>query len=347
MTNNDPETYELTVEDEDKGLRLDKFLATHLPEISRSRLKQLITESQVLIGPENNQQTIDDPSHRVKPDERFQVKIPDLTEPDPEGEDIPLDIVYEDDDLIVLNKQAGMVVHPAPGSRAGTLVNALIHHCGDSLSGINGVKRPGIVHRIDKDTSGLMVVAKSDKAHKKLAKQFANHSMERAYLAVVWGVPNPADGMIEANIGRDPKNRLRMGVVETGGKYALTNYRVIRRLEPPRQVQKTGGGKKIRAAALPPSISLVQCELETGRTHQVRVHMAAAGHPLIGDPLYGRQNPPIRNFSEKARAAVLGFKRQALHAYVIGFKHPVTGEHLKFESELPNDMKRLITALES
>ncbi|MFC7048643.1 RluA family pseudouridine synthase [Emcibacter nanhaiensis] len=347
MTNNDPEIYELTVEDEARGLRLDKFLAEKLPELSRSRLKQLITDGQVSTGPEKAQQTINDPSHRVKPDEQFRVKIPDLTEPDPEGEDIPLDIVYEDDQLIVLNKKAGMVVHPAPGSWHGTLVNALIHHCGDSLSGINGVKRPGIVHRIDKDTSGLMVVAKTDRAHKKLAKQFANHSMERAYLAVVWGVPNPADGFIEANIGRDPHNRLRMGVVKEGGKYALTNYRVVRRLEPPRQVQKVTGGKKIKAAALPPSISLVECELETGRTHQVRVHMSAAGHPLVGDPLYGRRSPPMKNFSEKARKAIESFNRQALHAYVIGFKHPVTGEHLKFESELPYDMKRLIAALES
>tara|TARA_B100001939_G_scaffold347695_1_gene370151 strand:+ start:3666 stop:4721 length:1056 start_codon:yes stop_codon:yes gene_type:complete len=351
MTNIEPDSYQLTVEDEARGLRLDKFLAERLPDISRSRLKTLITEQQVFLSPSSGARTIDDPSYRVKPGETFELKIPDLVEPEPEGENIPLDIIYEDDHLLVIDKPAGMVVHPAPGSWHGTLVNALIAHCGDSLSGINGVKRPGIVHRIDKDTSGLIVVAKTDKAHKKLAKQFANHSLERAYLAVVWGVPNPADGFIEANIGRDPRNRLKMAVVKEGGKEALTNYRVLRRLEPPRTPTRSGGayssGKKVKALRLPPSVSLVECRLETGRTHQVRVHMAAAGHPLIGDPLYGRRNPPLKNFSEQAREAISGFHRQALHAHVIGFVHPVTGEVLKFESDLPNDMRRLIAALES
>lgn len=285
---------------------------------------------------------ITDPSYKVKPGNAFIIEVPEVIDPEPEGENIPLDVHYEDDDLLVLNKPAGMVVHPAPGNNSGTLVNALIHHCGNSLSGINGVKRPGIVHRIDKDTSGLMVVAKSDKAHKGLSKQFAKHTLERAYLAVVWGVPNPTSGTIDLPLKRDTKNRLKIAVRE-GGKEAITHYKVVKRLEPPRKIMSRDNVTK----GLPPSLSLVECRLETGRTHQVRVHMAHNGYPLVGDPLYSRRNNPQKNFSDRAKAALSTFNRQALHAYVIGFIHPATKETLTFEIELPNDIKQLIKALEA
>ncbi len=354
---------ELTVEEEDHGLRLDKFLAQSLakslsqtqslaqsiPDLSRTRLKQLIIAGQVKIIPasSHNDATIDDPSYRVKCADKIFLKIPVVKEAIPVGQDIPLDVVYEDDQLIVINKPAGMVVHPAPGNPDGTLVNALIHHCGDSLSGINGVKRPGIVHRIDKATSGLMVAAKTDHAHHKLAKQFAKHSLERAYLAVVWGVPNPAADTIHEKIGRDSRNRLKMAVVpyeSKRGRDAITHYQVVRRLEPKRKVFDKGSALK----RLAPSLSLVECRLETGRTHQVRVHMSHIRHPLVGDPYYGKSGPiQSKNFSDHAQEAINGFNRQALHAFVIGFIHPTTGENLKFEAELPNDMKRLISALEN
>lgn len=335
-----PQIYETVAEESDKGLRLDKFLSNKFSDISRSRLKSLISEGQVIKDMGNTK--ITDPSYRIKGGECFSVHIPDVIDPDPVGEDIPLDIHYEDDDLLVVYKPAGMVVHPAPGNNSGTLVNALIHHCGDSLSGINGVKRPGIVHRIDKDTSGLMVVAKSDKAHKGLSKQFQKHTLERAYLAVVWGVPNPTQGTINLPLKRDPKNRLKIAVRDDG-KEAITHYKVIKRLEPPRKIMSRGNVSK----GLPPSLSLVECRLETGRTHQVRVHMAHSGYPLVGDPLYSRRNNPQKNFTEHAKAAITAFKRQALHAYVIGFTHPVTKETLTFEIELPNDIKQLVKALEA
>ncbi len=343
---------DLIVTDEAEGLRLDKFLAQSVRDLSRSRLKQLITGGEVSLGrpasrsPQITPETIDDPSYRVKCGDQIFFSLPQTAEPDPVGQDIPLDVVYEDDQVIVINKPAGMVVHPAPGNPDGTLVNALIYHCGDSLSGINGVKRPGIVHRIDKDTSGLMVAAKTDRAHQKLAKQFARHSLERAYQAVVWGVPNPAAGAIDEKIGRDPRNRLKMAVAPAEskrGRAAITHYRVLRRLEPRRQTFEKGAAIK----RLPPSLSLVECRLETGRTHQVRVHMAHIGYPLVGDPFYGKSGPAqSRNFSIPAQEAINSFKRQALHAYVIGFVHPTTGADLKFEAQLPNDMKRLISALE-
>lgn len=340
MITETPHIYKTVVEEEDKGLRLDKFLSLKLDDISRSRLKSLIGEGQVFMLTSGKK--IDDPSYRVKPGESFEVNIPEIIEAIPEGENIPLDVYYEDDHLLVLYKPAGMVVHPAAGNHTGTLVNALIHHCGDSLSGINGVKRPGIVHRIDKDTSGLMVAAKSDIAHRGLSEQFAKHTLERAYLAVCWGVPNPASDTINLPLKRDPRNRLKIAVRE-GGKEAVTHYKVIRRIEPPRKI--TTGRNAIKG--LPPSLSLVECRLETGRTHQVRVHMAHLGYPLVGDPLYGRRNNPQKNFSEKAKNALEVFNRQALHAYVIGFIHPATQEPLTFETELPNDIRRLIKALEA
>ncbi|MCF8474150.1 MAG: RluA family pseudouridine synthase [Emcibacter sp.] len=340
---------DLTVEENSQGLRLDKYLALCVSDLSRSRLKQLITDGEItLVRPSTPQvkETINDPSYRVKYRDHIFFTVPQTEDPEPIGEDIPLDVIYEDDQVIVINKPAGMVVHPAPGNPDGTLVNALIHHCGDSLSGINGVRRPGIVHRIDKETSGLMVAAKTDRAHQKLAKQFAKHSLERAYMAIVWGVPNPAVGTIHEKIGRDPKNRLKMSVIPVEskrGRDAITHYQVIKRLEPKRKTFEKGAALKM----LPPSLSLVECRLETGRTHQVRVHMSHIKHPLVGDPSYGKSGPiQSKNFSEKAQSAILDFKRQALHAYVIGFVHPTTGEDLTFEIELPNDMKRLISALE-
>ncbi|MBL4803003.1 MAG: RluA family pseudouridine synthase [Emcibacter sp.] len=341
---------DLTVEEDTQGLRLDKFLAQSVNELSRSRLKLLITGGEVkIIRAVSSQltETINDPSYRVKYQDQIFFTIPVTVEAEPEGQDIPLDVVYEDNQLIVINKPAGMVVHPAPGNPDGTLVNALIYHCGDSLSGINGVKRPGIVHRIDKETSGLIVAAKTDLAHNKLAKQFAKHSLERAYLAVVWGVPNPAADTIHEKIGRDSRNRLKMAVVaweSKRGREAITHYQVVRRLEPQRKTFDRGSALK----HLAPSLSLVECRLETGRTHQVRVHMAHIRHPLVGEPFYGKTGPiQSKNFSDNAQEAINDFKRQALHAYVIGFKHPTTGEALKFEVELPDDMKRLISALEN
>ncbi|MAO55390.1 MAG: RNA pseudouridine synthase, partial [Rhodospirillaceae bacterium] len=243
------------------------------------------------------------------------------TPAEPEGQDIPLDVVYEDDDLIVIDKPAGLVVHPAAGNADGTLVNALLAHCKGSLSGIGGVERPGIVHRLDKDTSGLMVAAKTDAAHRGLAKQFEDHSIDRAYLAVVWGVPRPTEGEVEGNIGRDPKNRKKMAVVGEGrGKYAKTYYKVVERLG-------------MRA-------SLVECRLATGRTHQIRVHMASLGHPVVGDPLYagrhGRQTGPSGALPEDVKKTLSDGKGQALHAYILGFNHPVTGERLQFESNKLN-----------
>ncbi|MCC3862202.1 RluA family pseudouridine synthase [Pseudemcibacter aquimaris] len=340
MTLNEPHIFEAVADEDDQGTRLDKFLSNKLPDISRSRLKSLIGEGQVIL--KESAQKMDKLSYKVKEGETFVITVPEIVDPDPIGEDIPLEVHYEDEHLIVLYKPAGMVVHPAPGNNSGTLVNALIHHCGDSLSGINGVKRPGIVHRIDKETSGLMVAAKSDKAHKGLAKQFAKHSLERAYYAICWGVPNPTADEIYAPIKRDPKNRLKMAVRE-GGKESLTHYRVVRRLEPPRKITSRQNVKQ----GLPPSLALVECRLETGRTHQVRVHMSHKGYPLVGDPLYSRRNNPQKNFSDKAKEAINGFKRQALHAYLIGFIHPITKEHLTFEREIPNDMKQLIQALEA
>ncbi len=320
----DERCLEVTIEADQQGERVDRALAARLPELSRSRLKSLIEEGRVRSG----ERTISDPSQRVKPGQNFVISIPDATAPEPLAEDIPLVVRYEDDALIVIDKPAGMVVHPAPGNEGATLVNALIAHCGASLSGIGGVRRPGIVHRLDKDTSGLLVAAKHDIAHRKLAADFASHEIERAYQAVVWGVPAKKSGEIEGNIGRHPVHRKKMTVLARGGKPALTRYRVL----------KSFG----RLA------SLVECRLATGRTHQIRVHLASIGHPLLGDPTYGRATPARLNaLPPKVRAVVAGFKRQALHAWLLGFKHPVTGEALRWESPLPPDMLALISSLES
>lgn len=300
--------------------RIDRWLAGRLaemadvPKLSRSRLKNLILDGRVSAG----EATIADPSEAVKPGQTYRIAVPTPEPADPEPEAISLTVIYEDDHLIVVDKPAGMVVHPAPGSTEGTLVNALLAHCGGSLSGIGGVRRPGIVHRIDKDTSGLMVVAKSDEAHHGLVVQFAAHTIDRLYRAITRGVPSKTVDRIEGPIGRSQRNRKKMAVTAKG-KAAVTHYKLLERFGT-------------RAA-------LVECRLETGRTHQIRVHMTHIGHPLIGDPLYGR--------GHKAGDPeyVRGFARQALHAAVIGFEHPLTKERLRFESPLPADMEALLDGL--
>lgn len=320
---------EISVAEQDAGSRLDKILALHLPDMSRSRLQALIKEGCVLHITPKFERTIMTPSAAVKPGDHFRLTIPDAVEPIPEPENIPLNVVFEDEHLIVVNKPAGMVVHPAPGSPTGTLVNALLYHCDGSLSGIGGVKRPGIVHRIDKDTSGLLVVAKHDRAHTGLAEQFAAHTVERRYRAVCKGRPTPLQGRIEGNIGRNPNDRKKMTVVKTGGKTAVTHYRTLDCFQQ--------GGHALA--------SHIECQLETGRTHQVRVHMMHIQHPLIGDPLYARNSLPSY-VKGSARDSLSAFKRQALHAKSLGFDHPISGQHFKFDSELPYDFSRLLAGLD-
>jgi 23S rRNA pseudouridine1911/1915/1917 synthase len=310
------------------GQRLDRVLASLLPDLSRSRLEALIDQGAVTRGGA----TIKDANHRVKGGETYGIAVPDAVPATPRGQDIPLTVVYEDKDLIVIDKPAGLVVHPAAGNPDGTLVNALIAHCGESLMGIGGELRPGIVHRLDKDTSGLLVAAKTERAMASLAKQFANHTIERAYHAVVWGSPRLGDGVIEGQIGRNPFDRKRMAVLRGGGKLARTRYRVIERFGPDAR----------------PFASLVECRLETGRTHQIRVHLTHLGHPLIGDPSYGRarQAPRPKTPAETvAFAAAADFSRQALHAYVLGFQHPTLHKTMRFESPWPSDFALLVEAL--
>jgi 23S rRNA pseudouridine1911/1915/1917 synthase len=304
---------------EASGARLDKWLAGALPELSRSRLKALIEDGAVSIG----KKVARDPAHKVRAGEFVRVTVPAATAALPEAQAMDLHVVYEDEHLIVVDKPAGLVVHPAAGNPDRTLVNALLAHCGPSLAGIGGVKRPGIVHRIDKDTSGLLVVAKTDPAHAGLTAQFAAHDVERRYDALVWGIPKPAHGTITGNIGRSQKNRKKMAIVARGGKAAETSYDVV----------DTFGT----------TAAHVQCRLTTGRTHQIRVHLTSKGHPLIGDPVYGHGRTAGGRF---ANAEVRAFSRQALHAATLGFVHPVTKKKLRFESELPDDMIRLMAALD-
>lgn len=313
------------IEEAEAGQRLDRVLAARHPDFSRSRLKALIEEG--LVSADGA--TITEPSYRVKPGQTFATHVPEAAPYEPVGQDIPLDVLYEDSQLIVIDKPVGLVVHPAPGNPDLTLVNALIAHCGDSLSGIGGVRRPGIVHRLDKDTSGVMVAAKTDLAHHALSLQFEKRTAERAYLAVVWGMPMPSQGRIEGNLGRDPRHRKKMAVVPEGkGKYAATNYRIVKRYGV--------------------WASLVECRLETGRTHQVRVHMAHIGYPLIGDPLYGRATKArVKGLSDDVVEMTRNFPRQALHARLLAFEHPESGEMLSFETELPDDMKTLCEILEN
>ncbi|MGO4573219.1 RluA family pseudouridine synthase [Microvirga sp. 2TAF3] len=310
--------------------RLDRVMARLSSDLSRSRLQALIREGQV----EVDGMPALDPSRKIAGGARIALVVPPPVPAEPQGEKIALAVVYEDDDLIVIDKPAGLVVHPAAGHESGTLVNALIAHCGESLSGIGGVKRPGIVHRLDKDTSGLLVVAKNDRSHQGLADQFADHGrtgpLERAYLAFVWGVPDRQRGTVDAALARSLHNREKIAVVQgERGRYAITHYELIEPLPP-----------------AVPTASLVRCELETGRTHQIRVHMAHIGHPLLGDTLYGSGFKTKANrLSEPQQAALKALNRQALHAAILGFEHPKTGEFLRFESPLPADMAALLTAL--
>jgi 23S rRNA pseudouridine1911/1915/1917 synthase len=309
------------------GQRLDRALQQHLPELSRSRLKQLILSGQVSHGVPSDTNVIRDPARKVQAGQTFVVIVPDPDDATPQAQAIPLNIRFEDAYLIVIDKPAGLVVHPAPGNPDGTLVNALLAHCGDSLAGIGGVRRPGIVHRLDKDTSGLLVVAKTEPAHRALSRDFAARRIERAYAALVWGVPAPAQGEIAGNIGRSMTNRKKMAVVGASrGKPAVTRYRVER--------------------AFAGSAALIECRLLTGRTHQIRVHLAHKGHPLIGDPVYGARSGRALVRLNSAGAVVAAFPRQALHARRLGFVHPATGERLAFDSELPDDMVALINTLE-
>ena len=294
--------------------RLDKTLAD-ATGLSRERVKRLIAQGAVMLGGT----TATDPAAKATSSLPFKIAIPETRPLETEPQSIALDIVFEDGHLVVVDKPAGMVVHPAAGNPDGTLVNALLHHCAGRLSGINGVARPGIVHRIDKDTSGLLVVAKTDMAHEGLARQFADHTIHRRYLAVCVGFPRPAEGTVTARLGRSDADRKKMAVLPDGsgrGKHAVTQYRTLRKLN---------------------GCSFIECRLETGRTHQVRVHCLSIGHPLLGDPVYGRTPAPLRSI-----LAALDFQRQALHAAELGFNHPATGERLLFSAELPGDMMELI-----
>lgn len=299
--------------------RLDFCLAKSLPEISRNQLKNYIETDYVT---SENYEKIS-PATKVKKGDVFFVEIPEVKEAIPEPQDIPINIVYEDDDVLVINKEVGMVVHPAVGNYDGTLVNAILFHCKDSLSGIGGVQRPGIVHRLDKDTSGLMIVAKNDKAHKHLSKQLEKRKLSRVYNAIVWGNPSPSSGTIITNIGRSKTNRKKMSVLgEDAGKEAITNYRTLKTFER--------------------KLCLVECKLETGRTHQIRVHMTHIGCPLLGDQVYGRSKINKYKFTDEQKSILRCFDRQALHAKEIAFIHPTTKEEMHFVSEIPEDMMSVI-----
>jgi 23S rRNA pseudouridine1911/1915/1917 synthase len=316
------------------GQRLDQWLAARLaPDLSRGRVQALIKQGAVRIGGK----VAESAKRKLAAGERVEVELPEPEPAAPQGEAIPLDILYEDEALIVIDKPAGLVVHPGAGNWTGTLVNALIHHCGQSLSGIGGVRRPGIVHRLDKDTSGVMVVAKTDHAHRALSQAFADHGragdLRRAYVALVWGAPVPAAGTIDAPLGR-AADRLRRAVVPAGrddARHAVTHYQVLERF----------GGQGERDALA----SLVECRLETGRTHQIRVHMAHIGHPLVGDPDYGAAfRTKANRLPAPLRDKVLAFPRQALHARLLVFRHPDTHLTMRFEAPLPGDMEELVRA---
>jgi len=310
------QTIAVRLEPAHSGWRLDRALAAAVPTLSRERLKNLIRTGAVEIGGT----ALRDPATKVRGDEQLKLLVPEPQTAHNEPQAIPLRITFEDEHLLVVDKPAGLVVHPAAGNRDGTLVNALLHHCHGSLSGIGGVARPGIVHRIDKDTSGLLVVAKTDVAHEGLAKQFAAHSVERRYLAIVSGVPRASQGTIDAPLARSAANRKKIAIVEDGrGKKAVTHWRRLNVLK---------------------GAALLECRLETGRTHQVRVHMASIGHPLVGDPVYGRSGKTHGKLLKE-----LHFHRQALHAAELGFTHPVTKHKLSFASAVPPDMQELFERL--
>lgn len=317
-----PKVKSVLVTDTGTGARMDKWLADNVRDISRSRLKALIEDGAVTVDRKIER----DPAYRVREGQALRVTLPDAVEATPEAQDMDLDIAYEDEHLIVINKPVGLVVHPAPGNLDQTLVNALLAHCGDSLAGIGGVKRPGIVHRIDKDTSGLLVAAKTEIAHAGLSAQFAAHTIERRYDAVAWGVPHPRQGDIVGNIGRSRHNRQKMALLKQGGKPAETSYHVL-----------TSFGDMA---------AHVRCRLKTGRTHQIRVHMASIGHPLIGDATYGsNRRRSLKGASPELAALLRAFPRQALHAATLGFIHPVTGKKHRFAAAPPEDFTELLEAL--
>jgi 23S rRNA pseudouridine1911/1915/1917 synthase len=330
----------LTVQETDAGMRLDRFLASRIETLSRVRLQELIRGGRVSAGG----RAVTDPALKVRAGQSFDIEVPDAEPYAVAGEPIALNVVYEDDSLIVIDKPAGLVVHPGAGNLNGTLVNALIAHCGKSLSGIGGVARPGIVHRLDKDTSGLMVVAKTDAAHRGLARQFADHGrtgdLRRQYVALVWGEPSPRAGRIETQIARHPASRVKMATVASGGRTAITNYETLRgyRLTP--ALDKSRGNKVL-------ILSVLRCSLETGRTHQVRVHMAHIGTPIAGDSVYGAGFvTKAQALPQEAAEALKALGRQALHAVGLRFRHPLSGKLLSFESDLPADIANVCNAFE-
>ena len=313
----------VTVAGDEGSIRLDRVLAVRRPELSRSRLKALILAGSVSVG----STPVRDPAYHVTVGDTITIDVPEAVAAEPRGEDIALDIVYEDDDIIVIDKPRGLVVHPAAGHETGTLVNALIAHCGASLSGIGGVRRPGIVHRLDKDTTGLMVAAKNDRAHKSLTEQFADHgrtgAMRRGYMAFVWGVPNRQRGTVDAPIDRHPFAREKMAVRDSG-REAITHW----------EIQESFSGRDGKPVA-----ALLACQLETGRTHQIRVHLAHIGHPLMGDSVYGPHfKTKASHLGPASQAAVTALGRQALHAYLLTLEHPKTGAILEWISDLPADL---------
>jgi len=321
------------------GERIDKWLSERIEALTRSRLKALIDDGALL----RDGAAFADPSYKLREGETYVLTPPPVADPEPQPEAIPLDVVYEDDDLIIINKPAGMVVHPAAGHWTGTLVNALIHHCGKSLSGVGGVARPGIVHRIDKDTSGLLVIAKNDAAHQGLSDAFSTHDIERVYEAVAIGAPRPGFGTIDAALARAAGDRKKMAVVDeeahAAARHAVTHYKVVEAFGRTRA--------KLKGDAL---ASLIECRLETGRTHQIRAHLAYIGHPLIGDQAYGRGPglgglKPGDEAGDHAIRILKNFRRQALHAKVLGFEHPITKEALRFERDAPEDFQELLAAL--
>jgi 23S rRNA pseudouridine1911/1915/1917 synthase len=323
---------EVTVAGDEGSARLDRVLAQRTPELSRSRLKALILAGSVTV----KGAAVRDPAYHVAKGDTIIIDVPEAAPAEPQAEDIALDIVFEDDDIIVIDKPKGLVVHPAAGHATGTLVNALIAHCGTSLSGIGGIRRPGIVHRLDKDTTGLMVVAKNDQAHQSLSAQFADHGrtgpMQRGYMAFAWGVPNRPHGTVDAPIDRHPHAREKMAVRQ-GGREAVTHF----------ELQQSFAGRDGKPVA-----SLLACQLETGRTHQIRVHLAHIGHPLLGDAVYGQHfKTKAGHLGPEARAALTALDRQALHAYLLALEHPRTGELLHWEAPLPEDLLLLQRALEA
>lgn len=328
------ETRQIEAGAEAAGERLDRWLAAQWPELSRSRCKALIEGGAVtLAGAE-----LTDPAAKVREGHVYTLIMPALEPAIPQAENIPLDILHEDDDLIVINKPAGLTVHPGAGAWSGTLVHALLYHCKDTLSGIGGVERPGIVHRLDKDTSGVLVVAKNDKAHHYLSKQFSKHSVERAYTAFTRGAPRPREGEVATRIARSTRDRMKMAILKwesAAGKEAITHYQVLETY-----------GQEAKAPIGTPLAALVECRLETGRTHQIRVHMEHLGHALIGDRIYGPQRTnQLKGMPDLPEIKALG--RQALHASVLGFVHPTTREDMVFETPLPDDLVALHTALKA